>query len=156
MNLKRVKAICGKETIQIMRDPRSLALGLAIPVILIVLFGFALSLDIQDVPMGVWDQDNTKASVDFLLNFKNSHYFKIIGYYDSYRPMEKLINYGDAMMAMTIPKDFSRYIYSNQQAPIQLILDGSDSNTATISLGYASTVVFNYNQNILTNAFKNA
>ena len=69
MILRRVKAIASKEFIQIWRDPRSLALGIAIPVILIVLFGYALSLDIDHVPMVVWDQDKSKASVDFLLNF---------------------------------------------------------------------------------------
>ena len=80
MNLKRVRAIAHKEYVQIIRDPRSLALGLLIPVILIVLFGYALSLDIKEVPLAIWDQDNTKASVDFLLNFKNSDYFRITGY----------------------------------------------------------------------------
>jgi len=79
MNLKRVAAIASKEYIQIIRDPRSLALGLLIPIILIVLFGYALSLDIKNVPLAIWDQDNTKSSVDFLLNFKNSDYFRIIG-----------------------------------------------------------------------------
>ena len=152
MNLKRVNAVCKKEFIQIGRDPRSLALGLLIPLILIVLFGYALSLDIKNVPMAIWDQDNTKTSVDFILNFKNSDYFKIIGYYDNYRDLEKLVNYGDAIMAMVIPKDFSRYIHSYQAAPVQLILDGSDSNTALISLNYVTSVVMNYNSDIVKNA----
>ncbi|MDD5136147.1 MAG: ABC transporter permease [Candidatus Omnitrophica bacterium] len=152
MNLKRVRAVCNKEFIQIMRDPRSLALGIVIPIILIVLFGYALSLDIENVPMAVWDQDNTKTSVDFLLNFKNSNYFQIIGYYDNYHDLERLVDFGDAMMAMVIPKDFSHYIHSNQKAPVQLILDGSDSNTAQVALGYATSVVSAYNQRIVTNA----
>jgi ABC-2 type transport system permease protein len=152
MNLKRIKAIAGKETIQIMRDPRSLGLGIAIPMILIVLFGYALSLDIENVPLAVWDQDNTKASVDFLLNFKNSKYFQIQGYYDNYRDLQRLIDYGDVLMAMVIPKDFSRYIHSRQNAPVQLILDGSDSNTAQIALGYVNAVVMKYNTDILNNA----
>ena len=113
MNLKRVRAIAHKEYVQIIRDPRSLALGLLIPVILIVLFGYALSLDIKEVPLAIWDQDNTKASVDFLLNFKNSDYFKIIGYYDNYRALEHLLNYGETMMAMVIPKDFDRSIFGH-------------------------------------------
>lgn len=152
MNLKRTGAIAHKEYIQIIRDPRSLALGLLIPVILIVLFGYALSLDIKNVPLAIWDQDNSKASVDFLLNFKNSEYFKIIGYYDNYRDLEHLLDYGETMMAMVIPKDFSRYLYSNQSAPVQLILDGSDSNTAQISLGYAQSVVLTYNDKLLRKA----
>ncbi len=152
MNLKRVRAIANKEYIQIIRDPRSLALGLLIPVILIVLFGYALSLDIKDVPLAIWDQDNTKVSVDFLFNFKNSEYFKIIGYYDNYPDLERLLDYGRTMMVIVIPKDFSRFIYSNQSAPVQLILDGSDSNTAQISLGYAESVVGTYNDKLLRKA----
>ena len=152
MNLKRVRAIANKEYIQIIRDPRSLALGLLIPVILIVLFGYALSLDIKDVPLAVWDQDNSKASVDFMLNFKNSEYFRIIGYYDNYRDLERLLNFGRTMMVLVLPKDFSRYLYSNQSVPVQLILDGSDSNTATIALGYAQGVVQQYNEKLFNKA----
>jgi len=152
VNLKRVRAVCNKEYIQIIRDPRSLALGLLIPVILIVLFGYALSLDIKDVPLAVWDQDNSKASVDFLLNFKNSDYFRIIGYYDNYRDLERLLNFGRTMMVLVLPKDFSRYLYSNQSVPVQLILDGSDSNTATIALGYAQSVVQQYNDKLFRKA----
>jgi len=156
MNAVRVKAVAKKEFIQIWRDPRSLALGLAIPMILIVLFGYALSLDIDHVPMVVWNQDKSKASVDFLLNFKNSRYFSIKAYYDNYRDLERDINYGSAMMAMVIPKDFSRYLHSNQKAPVQLILDGSDSNTATVALGYAQSVVYGYNVNIIQTAVQAA
>lgn len=152
MNLKRVRAIANKEYIQIIRDPRSLALGLLIPIILIVLFGYALSLDIKDVPLAVWDQDNSKASVDFMLNFKNSEYFRIIGYYDNYRDLERLLNFGRTMMVLVLPKDFSRYLYSNQSVPVQLILDGSDSNTATIALGYAQGVVQQYNEKLFNKA----
>lgn len=150
MNLKRVKALANKEFIQVWRDPRSLALGLGIPIILIFLFGYGLSLDIQNVPMAVWDQDNTKASVDFILNFRNSKYFKITGYYDNYRALEKLIDSGEVLMALVIPKDFSKLYFSNQSVPVQLILDGADSNTATIALGYAKSVVNGVNASIIT------
>jgi len=152
LNIRRIRAVAHKEFIQIWRDPRSLALGIAIPAILIVLFGYALSLDIDNVPLAIWDQDKSKTSVDFILNFKDSHYFKITGYYDNYRDLERLINYGDATMAMVIPKDFSRYVKSNQKAPVQLILDGSDSNTATIALGYVNAIVGAYNSNLIKNA----
>jgi len=156
MNLRRVKAVANKEFIQIWRDPRSLALGIVIPVILIVLFGYALSLDIDHVPMVVWNQDNSKSSIDFLLNFKNSKYFDIKAYYDNYRDIERDINYGTAMIGMVIPKDFSRYLHSNQKAPVQVILDGSDSNTAQIALGYINSVVYAFNVNIVTNALRAA
>jgi ABC-2 type transport system permease protein len=154
VNFIRVKAIARKEFVQIWRDPRSLTLGLAIPAILIVLFGYALSLDIDNVPTVVWNQDGSKTSIDFLLNFKNSRYFSINAYYDNYRDIERAINFGDAMIGIIVPRDFSRYMLSNQEAPVQLILDGSDSNTATIALGYAKTVVYNYNFQVISQALR--
>ena len=156
MNLRRVRAVFNKEFIQIWRDPRSLGLALVIPVILIVLFGYGLSLDIQDIPLAIWDRDNSKLSVDFLLNFKNSVYFKIIGYYDNYPDIQRLIDKGDAMMGMIIDKDFSGHLLSDQPAQVQLLLDGSDSNTAQIASGYANSVVMAYNSNIIVNAAANA
>jgi len=154
LNLRRVKAVCVKEFTQIRRDPRSLGLGLGIPIILIVLFGYGLSLDIQDVPLAIWDQDNTKASVDFILDFRNSNYFKIIGYYDNYGEIDRLINKGTALMALVIPKHFSRLYYTNQTVPIQLILDGSDSNTASVALGYVKSIVNTRNANIIQQVSK--
>jgi ABC-2 type transport system permease protein len=150
VNLRRVNAVFKKEFIQIVRDPRSLALALAIPVLLIVLFGYALSLDIDKIPLAIWDQDNTKISVDFLLNFKNSHYFKIVGYYDNYRDMQNLLDSSRALMAMVIEKDFSHHILSGSAAVAQLIVDGSDSNTANVALGYANSVVTKYNTSLIT------
>ncbi len=152
MNLRRISAVAKKEFIQIWRDPRSLGLALVIPVILIVLFGYGLSLDIQNIPMAVWDRDNSKLSVDFMLNFKNSVYFKIIGYYDNYHDIQRLIDKGDAMMGLIIDKDFSKQLLSRRPAQVQLLLDGSDSNTAQIASGYAQSVVMAYNTQILVNA----
>ena len=152
MNLRRTRAVFKKEFIQIWRDPRSLALAFAIPMLLLVLFGYALSLDIDHIPMAVWNQDGSVTAREFLLNFKNSKYFRIIGYYDNYPAMENLIDRGDAMIAMVIHKDFSKYIQSNGLAPLQVIIDGSDSNTAQIALGYVNSVVYNYNYNYVKNA----
>jgi ABC-2 type transport system permease protein len=153
MNFTRTRAVFRKEFIQISRDPRSLALAFAIPMMLLVLFGYALSLDIDHVPMVVWNQDGSVTAREFLLNFKNSKYFRIIGYYNNYREMEALLDKGTAMIAMVIHKDFSKYINSNGKAPLQVIIDGSDSNTAQVALGYVNSVVYSYNQKYVKNAF---
>jgi len=152
MNLRRTRAVFKKEFIQIWRDPRSLALAFAIPMLLLVLFGYALSLDIDHIPMAVWNQDGSVTAREFLLNFKNSKYFRIVGYYDNYPAMENLLDKGDAMIAMVIHKDFSKYIQSNGIAPLQIIIDGSDSNTAQTALGYVNSVVYNYNINFVKKA----
>lgn len=149
-SLKRIKAIAWKEFVQIKRDPRSLALSLAIPIFLLFIFGYGLSLDIDHVRTVVWNQDASSVFTrEFLLNFQNSKYFKIVGFRDNYREIEHMIDSGDVLMALIIPKDFSHYIESGKPAPLQLIIDGSDANTATIARGYVQSVVANYNANLL-------
>lgn len=151
INLKRVRAVAQKEFIQILRDPRSLGLAIVIPIVLLVLFGFALTLDVDNVPMVVWNQDNSQFSKNFILNFRNSRYFKIIGYSDNYKRMQYQLDRSEAMMMLVIPKDFSHLLNSGKTAPLQLIVDGTDSNTATIAMGYVRSVVAKYNITLFTN-----
>jgi len=155
MNFKRVLAISNKEFIQIRRDPRSLGLAIVIPILLLLIFGYGLSLDIDRVQTVVWNQDSSsKLSRDFLLNFKNSKYFKIIKYTDNYRDIQHMIDSGKAMMALVIPKDFSHFIESGKVAPLQLLVDGSDSNTATIAMGYVRSVVAKYNLELIVDTLE--
>lgn len=145
MNPRRVSAVTRKEFLQILRDYRSLGLAIFNPLILLCLFGFALSLDVDNVPLIIWNRDKSQVSADFILNFKNSRYFKIAGYFDNYAQLQNYIDRGKALIAMVIPEDFSKYIRLNEAAPVQLLVDGSDSNTATIAMGYANSVVAKYN-----------
>jgi len=152
VNLRRVNAIAKKEFVQIIRDYRSLGLALVNPLILLCLFGFTLSLDVNNVPLAVWNQDKSQVSRDFIRDFKNSPYFKIVGYFDTYAQLQNHIDGRKAMMAMVIPKDFSKYIRSNQAAPVQLLVDGSDANSATIAMGYANGVVARYNVKLIADS----
>jgi ABC-2 type transport system permease protein len=153
-SLKRIKAIAWKEFIQIKRDSRSLGLALVIPIFMLLIFGYGLSLDIDHVRTIIWNQDaSSQLTSDFLLNFKNSKYFEITGYTDNYRDIQRKIDRGQIMLALVIPKDFSHYIESGKIAPLQLIVDGSDANTATIAMNYVRAVVAQYNVNLLSSAF---
>ncbi len=156
MNLKRVKAIVKKEFIQIIRDPRSLALALLVPVMLLMLFGFALSLDVNNVGMVVWNQDRSQVAGDLILNFRNSRYFKIVGYADDYGQLQKCIDTSKALMAMVIPRDFSSKLEAGKTALLQLLVDGSDSNTATIAIGYVDGVISRYNSDLAAASFSRA
>jgi ABC-2 type transport system permease protein len=153
MNLTRVKALTKKEFIQVARDYRSLTLAIATPVLLLILFGFALSLDVDNVPLAIWDRDKTQISADFIRKFQGSRYFRVVGYFDNYEQLEEMINKNRALMAMVIDTNFSELIQSSQPAPVQLLVDGSDSNTATIALGYASAVVSDYNAKFILRTF---
>ncbi len=121
-------------------------------IILLIIFGYGLSLDIDRVKMVVWNQDaSSQLTQDFLVNFKNSKYFSIAGYTDNYEEIVRLIDSRRTMMALIIPKYFSQYLRSGQAAPLQLLVDGSDSNTATIAMGYVRSVVSSYNMRLLVN-----
>lgn len=149
MNIHRVIAIMRKEFIHIIRDRRSLGMAIAMPILLIFLFGSSLSLDVDNVPLVIWDQNSTSNSRELINRFTASHYFGLTGYVSSYEEIEQAIDKRDAILALVIPYDFSRKLESSQTVDIQLIVDGSDSNTATISMGYAQTVVDNYNSALL-------
>jgi ABC-2 type transport system permease protein len=148
MKPMRVLAVARKEFLHIFRDPRSLGMAIAIPMLLLILFGYALKLDVDNVPLVVWDQDESHASREFVSGFSGSTYFTIKGYVRNYREVERTIDSGQALVALVIPTDFGGRIDSGRAAPVQLIVDGSDSNTATIAIGYAETVAFTYSQDV--------
>jgi ABC-2 type transport system permease protein len=139
-----MRAIFIKELHHITRDGRSLAMALAVPVMMLVLFGFALSLDVDRIPTLVYDQDGTSASRDLIHQFQGSRYFQIRGFVDHYDAIERGINRNTILMGLVIPRDYSRKVEEGRAAPVQILLDGSDSNTASIALGYVDSVVRNY------------
>jgi ABC-2 type transport system permease protein len=144
MNLRRTVAVTRKEMRHILRDARSLTMALAVPVLMLVLFGLALSLDVDHIPTMVYDGDRTAKSRDLIDQFRGSNYFKIQGYPDNYRTIEQAIDRNKILLGVVIPPDYSRLIGAGKEARVQLLIDGSDSNTASIALGYAESVVQSY------------
>ncbi|KFN37667.1 membrane protein [Smithella sp. F21] len=149
MNLHRVIAIIRKEFIHIVRDPRSLGMAIAMPILLIFLFGSSLSLDVDHVPLVVWDQNGTNDSREFVGRFTASRYFGLHGYVTSYAEIEQAIDRREAILVLVIPRDFSRKLEIGHTADVQLIVDGSDANTATIAIGYAQMVTDGYTSSLL-------
>jgi ABC-2 type transport system permease protein len=149
MNLQRIKAVAKKEFIHIFRDPRSLGMGIAIPMLLLFLFGYALTLDVDKVPLIVWDQSGTQASRDLVSRFAGSRYFSLNRYTDNYRTIERAIDSREALIAVIIPVDFARRIKAGREVSVQAILDGSDPNTATFALGYAESVTRGYSRDVI-------
>ncbi len=144
MKFRRFYAIFRKEGVHIVRDWRSLGLALAIPAMLLLLFGYALTLDVDKIPTAIYDQDRTPQSRDLIGHFQGSRYFNIVDLNATYSSIEKSIDKSNIIVGMVIPKDFGRSILSSETAQVQLILDGSDSNTASIASGYASALIATY------------
>lgn len=148
MNGRRMWAVARKEGIHIIRDWRSLVMGIAIPVLLLILFGYALTLDVDEVPLVVWDQSGTETSRRFISRFDGSPYFSLRRYVQTYADVERAIDEGSALVALIIPTDFSPDLAAGRLTRVQAIMDGSDSNTATIVLGYVESVARTYNQDL--------
>jgi ABC-2 type transport system permease protein len=156
MKPRRVWAVARKEFLHVLRDYRSLAMGILIPMIMLVLFGYALTLDVDNVPIVVWDQSSTSASRDLLSRFSGSPYFAIQRRVDNYRDVQWAIDCGDAVGALVIPRDFAARERAGRAAPLQFIVDGSDANTATIVLGYATTIAQTYSQDLLVDGLRHS
>jgi ABC-2 type transport system permease protein len=140
MNPRRLWAIARKEFLHVLRDPRSLLMALAIPMLLLLLFGYALTLDVDNVPMIVWDQSATPASRDFISRFDGSPYFGVVRYAANYADVIRAIDEGRVRLALIVPSDFAGRVASGRGAAAQVIIDGSDANTATIVRSYVDAV----------------
>jgi len=150
MNLRRARAVAHKEFLHIMRDPRSLGMALALPLLMIILFGYALTLDVDRIPMVVHDASRTPQSRELIDAFRGSRYFRVVAWADRYETIERYINQDQCLMGLVILPTYTRDLLSGRGAEVQLILDGSDSNTASIARGYATAVMLTYNMRLLS------
>jgi ABC-2 type transport system permease protein len=149
MNIINIKAIARKEYYHLIRDFRSMYLAFFIPLFLIFMFGYALSLDVKDIRVAVVDQDRTDLSRDFIRRLNASAYFDIIARPSSSTDAIELIDREKAIIALIIPPGWTSDIRADRQSPIQIILDGSDSNFAGISNGYISAFIESYNREFM-------
>jgi ABC-2 type transport system permease protein len=154
MKFIRIKAIAKKEMLQIIRDPLSLAMGFLMPVLLLLIFGYAISLDVDDITTIVHDQDRSSLSRELITDLTASGYFKVVRYAEHHQEIAASLDSGAARVGLTIPVDFSRDIRAGRNAGLQVIVDGSDSNTATIALGYIAALSEIYGRRISGIALK--
>ena len=148
MKFIRIKAIAKKEMLQIIRDPLSLAMGFLMPVLLLLIFGYAISLDVNDIATIVLDLDRSSLSRELVTDLTASGYFKVVRHAEHHREIGDALDAGAARVALTIPTGFSGDINARRTATLQVIVDGSDSNTATIALGYIAALSDIYGRRI--------
>ncbi len=148
LNVNRLLAVAHKEMIQLKRDTRSLLLAFLLPVILLILFGYAITWDVDDIPTAVVDQDRSARSRELLDAFRSSGYFTLTVSLERTSEIESLLDQGRVQIALVIPPDFEKDLGAGRPAQLQAIVDGSDANTATIALGYTQAIVQMYSTRI--------
>lgn len=148
MNLRRLLAMAYKETLQIWRDPRSLAIALLMPLMQMALLGYGVSLDIKHVPLCVYDQENSQQSRALVDRFVASGWFSISRTLGRQAGISDALNRGECIAALVIPADYSRQLATTGSASVQAVFDATDVNTTNIALGYAQGVVAQANAQI--------
>ncbi|OGF48014.1 MAG: hypothetical protein A2231_12990 [Candidatus Firestonebacteria bacterium RIFOXYA2_FULL_40_8] len=143
MNSK-IYAIMKKEMLHIIRDPRSLFMAIGMPMIFIVLFGYAINMDIDNVKIVVCDHDKTAKSREYISGFVASGYFNIISYTDRENDLVLSLDKGTAKAGLIIPVGFSDKLMKNKETKVQVVVDGSDTNSTNIAVGYVRGISFLY------------
>jgi len=146
---ERIKTILIKEFLEIFRDPRMRFTIFVPPIVQVLIFGYAATMDITHVPTAVYDQDNTKQSRELIRDFSYSKYFDINYYLDEEEQVRTIIDRSKVISVLKIDRQFARDLIGNRSAKLQLILDGTDSNAASIVLGYAGQIIGDYNYKAL-------
>ena len=149
MNLRRTWAIFRKEVIHVRRDPISLLEIILLPLILMLLYGYALTFDIKKVTLAVYDRERSQLSEDLVKRFQSTDYFKLARIAQSYAELQDLITRREVQVGLIIPYDFSWSYQTGKTAKVQALVDGTDSNTANITLGYIEGVITPYAQELL-------
>ena len=143
----RLRAVARKEWIQLRRDTRSMILAFALPLFLLLFFGYAISWDVDDIPLIVLDRDATRESRVLVQALVSSGYFTVTEYAEDEAQIGDHLARGTVRGALLIPRGFQRDMASGRRAPLQLLLDGSDANSATIAMNYSEAIVSRYSAN---------
>ncbi|HVW70508.1 MAG TPA: ABC transporter permease [Steroidobacteraceae bacterium] len=141
MNLRRIYAIAFKETLQVWRDPRSLAIALLMPLMQMALLGYGVSLDIRRVPLCIYDQEHSQTSRELVQRFIASRWFSSVRRLDDERAIRDAMDRGSCVGVITVPVNFSRALAMTGTASVQAVFDATDVNTTNISIGYAQGVI---------------
>jgi len=151
----RIKHLIIKEFIQIVRDRRMLFIIFVAPIIQLLLFGYAITTDVKNTPMAVLDMDKTIESRNFISQFKNSGNFDLKYYINSEKEITTLLDSGKAQVAIKINPGFEKDIKSGKETKVEAVIDGSNSNTAAITINYINQLSANYSRSILVERIDN-
>ena len=147
--MRRIRTIARKEVLHLRRDPRSLFLAIGQPLVLLLIFGFAITFDIRHVDTAVIDLDRTTVSRDLVARVEAADAFNVRIHTDDYGQAKKILDEGLAKVVVVIPPDFARDLGAGRAAPLQILVDGCDSNTGLIAMGNMSRLIQGFASGIL-------
>ena len=148
MRWVRLTAVARKEVIHIIRDVRSLSIVVIMPVVLVLFFGYGVSLDLKHLPIYVYDREGSEQSQALLKRFQSSDYFEIVRVANNYSELVKALDDGRAKMAFVISSDFSENLRAGGTVSVQALVDATDDNTANVIIGYTQALVQGYSSDV--------
>lgn len=143
MKPARIAAVIRKETLEIVRDPVTIGIAAVMPLMMLFLFGYAISLDIANVPLGVFDQDRTPASRALIDHFTKSGYFRLRHSYLAMSEVEAGLQRNDVKLVLVVPRRYQARIARHDTPAVQVLVDGTFSATAVLVAGYAGNIIAN-------------
>jgi ABC-2 type transport system permease protein len=151
---ERIWHMLVKEFIQTFRDPRGRALVFVIPAFQVLVIGYAVTYDVRNVATAVYDQDNSVVSRDLTSQFVNSGYFHVVAAIDDDRQLRRVIDHGEATVVLHFRHGFAADLRAGRTAQVQMVLDGTDSNTAAVIMGYASKIAAAYSRQVMVEHYQ--
>jgi len=148
--MHRVLHLMRKEILELRDDPRLFGIVIMAPILQLLVLGYAATTDVKDVPVVIVDADRSRASRELITRFEASDNFTILGVLGSTSEIDPWLERGDAWMALSIPPDYERLLASGQTASLQVVADGTDSNSTNVALGYARVLIAGYTQDLVT------
>lgn len=149
MNIERIKRMLVKEFIHIFRDPKMKGVIFLMPIIQVLIFGYAVTTDVKNVATAVFDLDNSIASRELVARFENSGYFNVVAHLQHEEQVREALDRGTVRTVLRMNKGFEQELRAGRTAQLQVLLDGTDSNTAGIVLDYSARIAGELSQAIL-------
>jgi len=148
---ENILTIYTKEYRQLKRDKLTLAAIIFTPVMMLLLYGYALNFDVKHVRLGLLDESHTKESRELAQKFFSTEYFDFSGNVPEEPAVDKYIQDGKAVAVLVIPRDYAKDILLGKSTNVQVVIDGTNSNNATIIMGYIDGIIQNYSQELTVN-----
>lgn len=148
----RIGTVIWKEFLHIIREPRTLVIILVIPVLQLVLYGYALTFDIKNIPMAVYDLDKSAKSRELVDRFKSAGNFQLESHIERRSEIRESLDNGRAKMVLAIPRDFGGELQAGRKVPVQVLVDGADPTLGRVAVGYSAVILQLYSRNIALRA----